>query len=158
MKKLLLLLMLFISVNIQAADKVLGVIVELLSGGTIEIALENNPKMVFDGKKVKITSPKDNAEYEPSDILKVKVGEVDAADTGIIGIQDEKGQIKTEGGLVRLTGFPANEAISVFSINGVLVNTFRTDANGSCTIDLRNLQSGISIIKTQNESIKITRQ
>lgn len=158
MKKLLLLLMLFLSVNIQAADKVSGVIVELLSGGTIEIALENNPKMVFDGKKVKITSTKDNAEYEPSDILKVKVGEVDVADTGIIGIQDGKGQIKTEGGFIRLTGFPANETISVFSINGVLVNTFRTDANGFSTIDLRILPSGISIIKIQNESIKITRQ
>lgn len=158
MKKLLLLLMLFLSVNIQAADKVSGVIVELSSGGTIEIALDNNPKMVFDGKKVKITSMKDNAEYEPSDILKVKVGEVDAADTGIIGIQDEKGQIKTEGGFVRLTGFSANETISVFSINGALVNTFRTDANGSCTIDLKILPSGISIIKIQNESIKITRR
>lgn len=150
--------MLFLSVSIRATDKVPGVIVELSSGGSIEIALANNPKMIFDGKKIKITSTRDNAEYEPSDILKVKVGEVDAADTEIDGIQDEKGQIKTEGGFVRLTGFPANETISIFSINGVLVDTFRTDANGSCTIDLKNLPSGISIFKAQNESIKITRR
>lgn len=158
MKKLLLLLILFLSVNIQAAEKMPGVIVELSSGGTIEIALTNNPKMVFDGKKIKITSTKDNAEYDPSDILKVKVGEIDATDTGINIIQDERGQIKKEGGFVRLTGFPANEAIPVFSINGVRIDTFRTDTNGSCTIDLRNLRLGVSIIKTRNESIKITRQ
>lgn len=150
--------MLFLSVSIQAADKVPGVIVELSSGGIIEIALANNPKIVFDGKKIKITSTKDNAEYAPSDILKVKVGEVDATDTGIIGIQEEKGQIKSEGGFVRLTGFPANEAISVFSINGALVGSFRTDTNGLCSIDLSNLPSGIFIIKTKNESIKITRR
>lgn len=158
MKKLLLLLMPFLSVSTQATDKVPGVIVELSSGGTIEIALINSPKIVFDGKKIKITSTKDNAEYAPSDIIKVKVDEVDANDTGINSIQDEKGQIKYEGGFVRLTGFPANETISVFSINGVLVNTFRTDANGSYTIDLMNLPSGMSIIKTRNESIKITRR
>ena len=158
MKKLLLLFFLFLSVHIQAADKVPGVIVELSSGGTIDIALANNPKMVYDGQKVKLTSSTENAEYEPSEIKKVKVGEVDAADTGINGIQDEKSQIKTEGGFVRLTGFPANETISIYSLKGVLISTFRTDANGSCTIDLRNLPSGISIIKTQNESIKITRR
>lgn len=158
MKKLVLLFMLFLSVSVQATEKVPGVIVELSSGGTIEIALANNPKMVFDGKKVKITSIKDNAEYEPSEIAKVKVGEVDATDTGIDGIQKEKGQIKTEGGFVRLSGFPANEAISVFSIKGVLVGSFSTDANGSCSIELGNLPSGISIIKTKNESIKITRR
>lgn len=158
MKKLVLLFMLFLSFSVNAADKVPGVIVELSSGGTIEIALANSPKMVFDGKKIKITSTNENAEYEPTEIAKVKIGEVDATDTGINDIQEEKGQIKTEGGFVRLTGFSANEAISVFSINGVLVGTFRTDANGSCSIELGNLPSGISIIKTKNESIKITRR
>ena len=150
--------MFLLSVSIQAADMVPGVIVELSSGGSIEIALASNPKIVYDGMKVKLTSINTNAEYEPSDIIKVKVGDVDATDTGIIGIQEEKGQIKTEGGFVRLTGFPANEAISIFSLKGVLISTSRTDVNGSCTIDLNSLPSGISIIKTQKESIKITRR
>ena len=158
MKKLLLLFMLFMSVRIQATDKVPGIIIELSSGKTIEIALANSPKMVFDGKKVQLTSTNENAEYESFDIKKVKVGEVDNVDTGIKGIQVEKGQINAERGFVRLTGFPANEEISLFSLGGVLIRTFRTDANGSCTIDVQTLPLGITIIKTQNESIKISRR
>lgn len=150
--------MLFLSISAHATDKVPKVIVELLSGGTIEIALANNPTIVFDGKKVKLTSKNENAEYDPSDILKVKVGEVDAADTGIKVIQEKNGQIIVKEGFVRLAGFPANEAISVYSLKGVLITTFKTDANGSCTIDVQILPSGISIIKIQNESIKITRR
>lgn len=158
MKKLLFLFMLFLSVSIQAANKVPGVVVELSSGGTIEIALANNPKMVFDGKKVKITSVNKDAEYEPSEIIKIKVGEIDGANTGIKDTRKEKGQIKAEGDFIRLIGFHANEEISVFSFKGVRISTFRTDANGSFIIDLRHIPSGISIIKTQNESIKITRK
>lgn len=158
MKKLLLLFFLFLSVHIHATDKVPGVVVELSSGGTIEIALTNNPKMVYDGKKIKLTSSTENAEYEPSDINKVRVGEVDVTNTGIIAVQEQKGQISTEGGFVRLTDFPVGESISIYSLNGVLFSTYKIDANGSYTIDMRNLPSGISIIKTQNESIKIIRR
>jgi hypothetical protein len=156
MKKGFLLFMLF-SAMTTLAEKVSGVIVELSSGGTLEIAMAYNPKIFFDGKVIKLTATDVNVEYTPSEIKKVRIAEVDGIGTGINASENLSGSIQVEEGFVRLTGFAANEAVEVFSISGVMTAAFRTSANGSCTIDLRSLPSGVSIVKVQKQSIKITR-
>lgn len=160
MKKKLLLFMLLaaVGIQVQAADKVPGVIVELASGGTVEIALTDNPKMVFDGTAVKLTATNVDVEYTPTEIAKVRIDEVDASNTAIEAAETEKGVMTLEGGFVRLTGFATNESVSVYSLGGIQLASYKTNSNGSLAIDLSSLPSGISIIKTQQQSIKVTRR
>lgn len=156
MKKGILLFMLF-SAMTALAEKVPGWVVELSSGGTLEIAMANNPKFFFDGKVIKLTATDMNVEYTPAEVNKVRIAEVDGMGTGINASGNPSGSIQVDEGFVRLTGFAANEAVEIFSLSGVMAAAFKTGANGSCTIDLRSLPSGISIVKVQKQSIKITR-
>lgn len=141
-----------------AADKVPGAIIELSSGKTVEIALTDNPKMTFDGTTVKLTSVNVNVEYTPAEIVKVTIGEVDSSVSGISSVETSQATMSVEGGFVRLSGFAKNEPVRVYTLNGVQTGSFETDANGSLAISISSFPQGISIIKANQQTIKITRR
>lgn len=141
-----------------AVDKVPGAIIELSSGKTVEIALTDNPKMTFDGTTVKLTAVNVNLEYTPAEIAKVRIGEVDSSASGISSVETSQATMSVEGGFVRLSGFATNESIKVYSFTGVQTGSFETDANGSLVIGISSLPKGISIIKVNQQTIKITRR
>jgi hypothetical protein len=130
----------------------------LSSGKTVEIALTDNPKMTFDGTTVKLTSVNVNVEYTPAEIAKVTIGEVESSDSGISTVKTSQATMSVEGGFVRLSGFAANEPVKVYTLNGVQTCSFETDANGSLAISISSLPKGISIIKANQQKIKIIRQ
>ena len=140
-----------------AQDKVPGIIVELSSGTKVEYRLSNNPKFVFDGQTITLTADGVKVEYTPSELAKVTTGEVENA-TGIEELRSQQGDIKVEAGFVRLNGFGAGEAVRVYSVGGNLVATHYVESDGSLVIPISSLPSGISIIKTNQQTIKITRK
>ena len=141
-----------------AADKVPGAIIELSSGKTVEIALTDNPKMTFDGTTVKLTAVNVKVEYTPTEIAKVTIGEVESSASGISSAETSQPMMSIEGGFVRLSGFDASEVVKVYTLNGVQIGSFETDANGSLAISISSLPQGISIIKANQQTIKITRR
>lgn len=140
-----------------AQDKVPGIIVELANGQKVEYRLADNPKFVFDGQTIKLTAEGVAVEYTPSELVKVTTGEVENA-TGIEELRSQQGDIKVEEGFVRLNGFGAGEAVRVYSVGGNLVATHYVESDGSLVIPIFSLPSGISIIKTNQQTIKITRK
>lgn len=140
-----------------AQDKVPGIIVELSSGTKVEYRLSNNPKFVFDGQTITLTADGVKVEYTPSELAKVTTGEVENA-TGIEELRSQQVDIKVEAGFVRLNGFGAGEAVRVYSVGGNLVATHYVESDGSLVIPISSLPSGISIIKTNQQTIKITRK
>ena len=135
-------------INGYAQDKVPGIIVELSSGTKVEYRLSNNPKFVFDGQTITLTADGVKVEYTPSELAKVTTGEVENA----TGIEELRSQF------VRLNGFGAGEAVRVYSVGGNLVATHYVESDGSLVIPISSLPSGISIIKTNQQTIKITRK
>ena len=140
-----------------AQDKVPGIIVELSSGTKVEYRLSNNPKFVFDGQTITLTADGVKVEYTPSELAKVTTGEVENA-TGIEELRSQQVDIKVEAGFVRLNGFGAGEEVRVYSVGGNLVATHYVESDGSLVIPISSLPSGISIIKTNQQTIKITRK
>ena len=141
-----------------AADKVPGAIIELSSGKTVEIALTDNPKMTFDGTTVKLTAVNVNVEYTPTEIAKVIISEVESSVSGINSMEASQATMTVDGGFVRLSGFAVNETVKVYTLNGVQTDSFQTDVNGSLAISISSLPHGISIIKANQQTIKITRK
>ena len=140
-----------------AQDKVPGIIVELANGQKVEYRLADNPKFVFDGQTITLTADGVKVEYTPSELAKVTTGEVENA-TGIEELRSQQVDIKVEAGFVRLNGFGAGEAVRVYSVGGNLVATHYVESDGSLVIPISSLPSGISIIKTNQQTIKITRK
>ena len=140
-----------------AQDKVPGIIVELSSGTKVEYRLSNNPKFVFDGQTITLTADGVKVEYTPSELAKVTTGEVENA-TGIEELRSQQVDIKVEAGFVRLNGFGAGETVRVYSVGGNLMGTHYVESDGSLVIPIFSLPSGISIIKTNQQTIKITRK
>ena len=140
-----------------AQDKVPGIIVELANGQKVEYKLSDNPKFVFDGQTITLTADGVKVEYIPSELAKVMTGEVEGT-TGIEEMETQSGDIKVEAGFARLRGFTAGEAVRVYSIGGSLVTTRYIESDGSLVIPISTLPSGISIIKTNQQTIKITRR
>ena len=144
-------------VNGYAQDKVPGIIVELANGQKVEYRLTDNPKFVFDGQTITLTADGVQVEYTPSELAKVMTGEVEDA-TGIEETETQSGDIKVEDGFVRLKGFSAGEAVHVYSVSGTQMASYQISSDGSLLIPVSALPSGISIIKTNQQTIKITRK
>ena len=148
----------FGSLYVNAQDKVPGIIVELKDGKKVEFRLVDKPKMVFDGTKIVLTAEGVNLEYTPAELLKVTTGKVEDVSSGIEELNVEQGDIQVNGGFVRLSGFMSGEPVRVYSASGVHKSSYATSSDGSLTISISDLPSGISIIKTKKQSIKITKQ
>ena len=148
----------FGSFCVNAQEKVPGIIVELKNGEKLEFRLVDKPKMVFDGTKIALTAEGVSLEYTPSELLKVTTGEVENVSSGIEELNAEQGDIQVNGGFVRLSGFTSGEPVLVYSASGVLKSSFATSSDGSLTISISDLPTGISIIKTNKQSIKITKR
>ena len=140
-----------------AQDKVPGIIVELADGQKVEYKLSDNPKFVFDGQTITLTADGVQVEYTPSELAKVMTGEVEDA-TGIEETETQSGDIKVEDGFVRLKGFSAGEAVHVYSVSGTQMASYQISSDGSLVIPVSALPSGISIIKTNQQTIKITKR
>jgi hypothetical protein len=157
-KKLLFLQILALScLQMYAQDKVSGIIVELTSGKKVEYMLSEAPKLAFDGKTITLTTDYVKVEYVPSEIAKVKTGIVSVS-SGIDELKTTQGTIRLDAGYISLSGFAKGETVRIFNLDGSLITTYHTSREGSLFIPISSLPSGISIIKANQQTIKITKE
>lgn len=141
-----------------AQDKVPGIIVELANGEKIEYRLTDNPKMEFDGQTITLTADGVHVEYSPLQLLKVRTGDVQSDGSGIAELASQEGEIMLDAGFVRLSGFKAGETVCVYSLSGLLTASYQISSDGSLMLPVPSLPSGISIIKVNQQTIKITKR
>ena len=148
------------SSSCYAQDKIPGIIVEMNNGQKIEYKLADNPKLAFDGTTITLTTNEITVEYKPTDLKKVTTGDVQNDNTGVHDLEQDvtQGTIQAEGGFVRLSGFTPNEPVRIYSLSGVLTTAYSIPDAGTLIISISSLPTGISIIKTNNQSIKITKR
>lgn len=142
----------------SAQDKVLGIIVELSNGQKVEYRLVDYPKLIFDGKVIKLSADGVEIEYTPAELIKVTTGKVANVSSGIEERISAQSDIKVEAGFVRLSGFVKGDAVAVSTVSGVQIAAYQIESNGSLVIPISSLPSGISIIKTNKQSIKIIKR
>ena len=157
-KKLLFIILISVSwIQLFAQDKVPGVIVELASGMKVEYQLSSKPKVSFNGKTITIIADGVKVEYEPSELISIRPGEVSVS-SEIDELQSESRTINLESGFVKFTNFTKGETVYIYNVNGSLNTTYHISSEGLLMIPISSLTSGISIIKANNQTIKITKK
>ena len=141
-----------------AQDKVLGIIIEITNGEKMEFRLVDKPKLSQDGKTIVITADGAKVELTPSELQKVTMGDVENIGSGIAEVAINQSSAEFSDGFVRLSGYLAGEDVRIYNTAGVQSATFKASADGTLTISVSSLPSGISIIKTNKQSIKISKR
>lgn len=169
MKKLKSLLIAFataISGSLMGQELAKCIVIETTDGEKMECFLSANPKLQQNNDVVTLTytdiigeTDKINTvEFKTLQILKVYFSEA-ALPSAINGVKaSEESRINIEAGMIHFSGYQADEKVRVYSLSGQFILEASVPANGELTLSVSSLPKGVSIIKTNNQSIKITRQ
>ena len=140
----------------HAQSTVKGVVIETAGGQRTEYALTEAPRLTYDGNTVTLTTTKVSVDYTTSNILKVML--TDISSTGINDVESSLGNILLSNDEVRMSGLAADESVTLYNTNGMLLSTWKATSTGELTINLSDLSRGIYIIKTNHQSFKVTRK
>ena len=146
----------FITAKADAQGTVKGVVIETAGGQRTEYALTEAPRLTYDGNTVTLTTTKVSVDYTTSNILKVML--TDISSTGINDVESSLGNILLSNDEVRMSGLAADESVTLYNTNGMLLSTWKATSTGELTINLSDLSRGIYIIKTNHQSFKVTRK
>ena len=159
-KKLLLigLLLLFLpfSLHLRAQTQKECVVIETVAGQRMEYLLTEKPRIVQNDATVTLTTTSTSLEFKTSEVAKVYVA---TSTTGIANATKETaGKMELVGDMLVLTGYDPHEPVSLFTSDGKMLQRQKTDDQGYLTISLSQLQTGIYIIKTKQQSIKFIKK
>ncbi len=155
MKKKTLLLFLWLQLPLALAAQVNVVVVETAAGERMEYSLSSEPRIVFEDSKVTLITNTTTVDFSPEEVEKVYMAE---SSTNIHNVKDSDGTIRIQHDQVCLSGYAANEPIMLFTIDGRQLQSHHVGADGRLTISLSQLPSGTYIIKTNHQSVKITKK
>lgn len=126
-------------------------------GEKISYPFTECPKVVPTDKFLVVTTIGTTVEYLMSDVSKFtletsELGNVDGGEkTNICNLSHQ-------GGLVRLSGFRVGSVVNLISTNGQLVMSERVGSDGTLSIEISELSSGIYIISTESITYKIIKR
>lgn len=127
-------------------------VLEFNSGEEITWKTSELPVVTTQEDNVLITTKKEQSvAYPISDILKFYIG--DDNPTEVNSVTALKRTITVTDGRIEITGLLPNEQCKAFKLNGTLEKQEKADSNG--TVRIEGLSSGIHIIKSKSESIKV---
>ena len=156
-KSLSLYILLFLGFVVLRAQSFsnLCTVVETTNGERLEYMLKDLPRIIYDNSMVTLTTNTTIIEFHPEEILKIFLTE---PITAINDCKSLDGSFSLCHDQVLLSGFAANEVITLFSADGHQLWRETIHDNGRLTISLNQLSTGLYIIKTNHQSIKITKK
>lgn len=144
------------AVGAEAQGTVKGIVIETAGGQRTEYALTETPKLTYDGNTVTLTTTKVRVDFTASNIVKVML--TDISSTGIDDVESSRGDIQLSNDEVRMSGLVAEESVTLYNVNGVLLSSWKATSTGELTISLSDLSRGVYIIKANHQSFKVTRK
>lgn len=156
-------LLFVVSVFAQASEPETALILNLKDGTQEYFFLADKPVIYFDGTSLKFKSSDFSAEMD--DVVKFYFDEnVDREAyehaVSIIGLNGEKKLVFTylDGKNVRMQGITSADQIKVYSVDGRLVNAAIFSVEGGFNVCLDAQPAGVYVIRTNNQSFKITKK
>lgn len=151
-----LLLLMLISAQSYAAQQQVALIVELIDGTTQEYVIGVDPRVTFEGDNVVIKSQLAETELPKQQVERFYFNLPEDTPTAI---SDNKVvhdvSFGYDGHTVHVTG--AGHSVQVYDLNGRLMHNVAC-SDGTATIDMSGLNSGVYIVKTQSQTIKILKK
>lgn len=129
----------------------------LKDGQQMDIKLDKNIKVSYEGDKFIVKSEEVNVEYEASDVKMYTLENDGTVETGIETIRpkDRQGTMSFDGNTIRLMGFTPHSILRIYALGGQTEGVYRIDADGNLTLYTDDLNKGIHIIKTESITYKI---
>lgn len=144
----------FVVLRAQPSSNLYAV-VETTNGERMEYLLSDLPRIIYDDSMVTLTTNTTIVEFHPEEILKIYLTE---STTAIDDCKSPDGSFSLCHDQVLLSDFAANEVVTLYSADGHQLWRETIHDNGRLTITLDQLSKGIYIIKTNHQSIKITKK
>ena len=129
------------------------------SGGRISYPLSERPNVAHSDGIITVSTTTAAVEYPRTDVSKFTLAYEDGGTVRAENIPAvDKGDFTRHGDTVELSGFDAGTAVSVFTVDGqtVISNSVRED--GTLTLDLSHLGSGIYLVTTGSITHKIIKR
>ena len=141
-------LLLFLALSFSAVAQN-SLAVYLNDGTSASFSIEEQPKITFSGEIFNITSANATMDFSRADVKNFKFEErtstaVETPTTGSATVTDDG---------IRIDGLSQNSSVALYNIAGKVLQTI-TATDGSCTISLKELPSGIYLINYNNKTIK----
>lgn len=154
-KRLLFLLFLLASVvtGIYADNDADALVINHKGGTQTVFAFAQKPIITFRGEALVINS-NDKAEFTIS-MADVQNYTFVASSTGVDEVKVAGNTHIIKNGHVVFKGMKAGQTVSIYSIDGKLLNSVKADGEGIADIELNTLSKGISIVKCAQTQIKI---
>lgn len=149
-RAVLVLLLLLCFSELKAGNQYLLVVQK--NGTTTGFALAEKPVIDCSLGQLSITSNNHSMSIPLADIQRYSL--VDEVPSSIPLLRYENGNINLKSGHVSIESMPSNSIVSVFGIDGEVLNTYTSDSNGHIEFDLPK-SCKITILKTNSTSIKI---
>ena len=140
----------------QKSGKTLVVLTK--DGAKTEFLLGDNPKVLFKGKDLRITSAKADVTYALADILRFTY--VNTNPTGIneLAEMDDPTEVSYQDGTLVLSQLKEGAVVGVYSLDGKLVQQLRAGHRGTYRLSLSSLPKGVYIVKADTITYKIMKR
>ena len=126
------------------------------SGEKVYFELNDMPETTFEDGLLVIRSSKTTVSYQLENILRYTYEGIDI--TGIDLQSSERAVIISKNGdSVTFRNLRGGSTVNVYSINGVLVEQYTATANQPLIISVAQRTSGIYVVKTDKETIKLVK-
>jgi hypothetical protein len=132
------------------------VVVETTAGQRMAFLLSDQPRIVHGNAAVTLTTDKTSMEFQTNEVAKVYLTLLSA--NAIEEVKTASGSIQLSGDRVSLTGFAPREAVRLFTADGKLQMQQSADDKGCLVVALDQLRAGIYILKTNHQSVKVTKK
>lgn len=124
-------------------------------GSKFGYGFSEKPVITYTETDLVLKTAKTVVEYPLSAILKFTFTDSETAVSDIKGTNSPVLQL--DNNTVYISGVEPLQQVSLIDINGKVLSTYKTDANGSISFSITELPEGIYIIKTKSLTCKISK-
>ena len=153
MRKLFLLLLSLICVCKVTAESVNALVLNMTTGKQVIFMLDDLPIVTFEDDELVITTPNNVVSYQDGDVVKFTYSYVDPSKVSQTTMSDT--MFKFEGNVLCAYNLEPLSDVSVFSVDGALITSAKTGANGEITLSIPQLSGNVVVVKTSVAKFKM---
>ena len=139
-----------------AADLVATLVVLTKDNTTHQFVLADKPNVTFEGTNLVVTSDKATATFALSDVVRFTYVKSDVS--GIDEIADTEAGVVYQDGVLVISQIQAGESVSVYALDGRMVQQLKASHSGTYRLSLASLPFGVYLVKTGTLTYKITKR
>ena len=153
MNKILILFLFVVSVFKVSAENNNALVLHIANGKLVTYLLDDLPIVTFEDDELVITTPNNVVSYQDGDVVKFTYSYVDPSKVSQTTMSDT--MFKFEGNVLCAYNLEPLSDVSVFSVDGALITSAKTGANGEITLSIPQQSGNVVVVKTSVANFKM---